>query len=302
MIMSLRTLLFFLVSLLLASWGVQCVALSVVGDVRSDAMTPWLIGLMFLPSLWSIAYLAIFNRAAWKFVRFRPGRPLYLLLAALLPAGIAFLTLLICLHQGWGSSSYFGEADAGANILRGPWLLGSGPQGWPVFALNVVVTAIMFACLNGLAAVGEEFGWRGVLQHHLIERMGFWRGVAVLGSVWGIWHVPVNLAGYNYSDAPVWGALVAFPAELIAVSFIMAWLTIRAQSFWPAVLMHGSGNGIEEGVVSSIQLATGVAPLTAEYVQLAITICLAIACASAPPAGQPACRALVQLKCHGGAS
>jgi len=38
----------------------------------------------------------------------------------------------------------------------------------------------------------------------------------------------------------------------------MAWLTISAQSFWPAVLMHGSGNGIEDGVVSSIQFTTGV--------------------------------------------
>jgi membrane protease YdiL (CAAX protease family) len=283
MIMSSRALVLFLGSLLLVSWGVQGVALSVVGDARSDAMTPWLIGLMFLPGLWSIAYLVLFNRAAWKLVRYRPGNPLYLLLAALLPAAIAFATLLVCLRFGWGASSYFTEAATGPNIVRGPWVLGSGPQSWALFALNVAVTAIAFACLNGLAAVGEEFGWRGVLQRHLIERMGFWKGVAVLGFVWGIWHVPVNLAGYNYGDSPVWGALVVFPVELIAVSFIMAWLTIRAQSFWPAVLMHGSGNGIEEGVVSSIQLATGVAPLTAEYVQLAITIGLAIACAVMTP-------------------
>jgi hypothetical protein len=47
--------------------------------------------------------------------------------------------------------------------------------------------------------------------------------------------------------------------------------------------MHGSGNGIEDGAVSSIQLATGVAPLTAEYAQLAITICVAIACAVMTP-------------------
>lgn len=290
MIMSSRALAFFLGSLLFVSWGVQFAALnSVDGDVRSDALTPWLIGLMFMPSLWSVIYLVVFNPSAWKLIRFRPGNPIYLGLGALIPAGIAFATLYILLQQGWGGSSFFTFTADGANVARGPWLLGAGQQAWALFAVNIAITGLLFACLNGIAAVGEEFGWRGVLQHHMIERMGFWPGVAVLGFVWGIWHAPVNLAGYNYSEAPELGALIIFPIVLMAVSFIMAWLTIRARSFWPAVLMHGSGNGIEDGVVSSLVLSPGVHPLTSALVSAAVTITIALACfAFTPRAREPA--------------
>jgi membrane protease YdiL (CAAX protease family) len=276
MIMSSRALALFLGSLLLVSWAIQIAALAIVGDVQSDAMTPWLIGMMFVPCLWSVAYLTIFNRKAWKLVRFWPGNPLYLVLAALIPAAIAFATLAGTIQLGLGSSSFFTFSATGANVLHGPWLMGNSTQDSGFFTANVASTAIVFACLNGLAAIGEEFGWRGVLQVHIIERMGFLRGVAVLGFVWAIWHAPMNLAGYNYPDAPALGALVLFPIELIAVSFIMAWLTIRARSFWPAVLMHGSGNGIEEGVMSSLTVGARLSPLAAELLQVAITVGLAL--------------------------
>jgi membrane protease YdiL (CAAX protease family) len=282
MIMSTRALALFLGSLVLFTWGVQAAALHFVGDVESPAMTPWLLGSMFVPTLWSVVYLTLFNRGAWKLVRFWPGNPVYLLLGALIPAALAFGVLAVSLQQGWGGSSFFAFSNDGANVLRGPWTLGLGEQGWAMFAANVTITAIVFAGLNGVVAVGEEFGWRGVLQHHMIERLGFLRGVAILGFVWAIWHMPLNLAGYNHAEAPLLGALVLFPLQLIAISFIMAWLTMRAKSFWPAVLMHGSGNGIEEGVTSSLTLA-GVPPLAADYLMLALTIALALVCIALTP-------------------
>lgn len=284
MIMSMRTLALFLGSLVLFTWGVQAAALYFVGDVESPAMTPWLLGSMFVPTLWSVVYLTLFNRGAWKLVRFWPGNPVYLLLGALIPAAIAFAVLAISLQQGWGGSSFFAFSNGGADVLRGPWTLGLGEQDWVRFAANIAITAIVFAGLNGVVAIGEEFGWRGVLQHHMIERLGFLRGVALLGFVWAIWHLPLNLAGYNHGEAPLLGALVLFPAQLIAISFIMAWLTIRAKSLWPAVLMHGSGNGIEEGVMSSLSLV-GVPPLAADYVSLSLTVAAALVCIALTPRG-----------------
>lgn len=281
--MSSRTLALFLGSLLIVSWAIQGLALYVTGGVQSDAITPWLIGMMFLPSIWSVAYLALFNRSAWKLIRFWPGNPIYLVLAALIPAAIAFVVVAVSLQQGWGGSSYFTFTAAGAEILRGPWVLGDGAQGWALFTANVAATALVFACFNGLVAVGEEFGWRGVMQHHIVARFGFVRGVALLGFVWAIWHAPMNLAGYNYPHAPALGALVLFPIELIAVSFIMAWLTIRARSFWPAVLMHGSGNGIEEGVTQSLSLHAGLSPLSIDLVQIGATVAIALVCVAWRP-------------------
>jgi uncharacterized protein len=278
MIMSARALAWFLGSLLVVSWTIQSAALYLVGDANADAMEPWLLCMMFVPALWAVAYLAIFNRSAWKLIRFWPGNPIYLVLAALIPAAIGFGVLVIAEQQGWAVSSFFRFNAGGVNVLRGPWVMGDGAQDWGFFAANVAATAVLFAFLNGVVAVGEEFCWRGVLQHHMIERLGLLRGVALLGFVWAIWHAPVNLAGYNYPDTPVLGALVLAPIELIAMSFIMACVTLRARSFWPAVLLHGSGNGIEEGIMSSLTLGAGIAPLTAEIVQLGLTLTAAIMC------------------------
>lgn len=278
MIMSVRALALFLGSLLVATWALQITGLRLIGDTDSPAMTPYLIGAMFMPTLWSIAYLTLFNRKAWKLVRFWPSNPIYLVLAALIPAAIAFIVLAIVHAEGWGASSFFSFTSDGANVLRGPWTLGDGVQGWGMFAANVAVTAVLFSLINGVVAVGEEFGWRGVLQHHVIERFGFMRGAALLGFIWAIWHAPMNLAGYNHPDAPILGTFVLFPVQLIAVSFIMAWVTIRANSFWPAVLMHGSGNGIEAGVMSSLNLDASLSPLTADLLNIGVTIAIALLC------------------------
>jgi len=281
MLMSVRTLTVFIASLLLATWAIQIAGLVLVGDPDNPAMMPYLIGSMFMPAIWSLGYLILFNRKAWRFVRFWPGNPLWLVLGALVPALIAFAVLAICEIAGWGSSSYFTFSAAGADILKGPWKLGAGEQDWTRFTLNMTATALFFAAFNSIVAIGEEFGWRGHLQHHMIARLGPVRGVALLGFIWAMWHLPMNLAGYNYGPSPILGALVLFPLQLIAMSFIMAWFTLRARSFWPAVLLHGSGNGIEEGVVSSIALQAGVDPMTASYVQLGVTILLGLLCLAA---------------------
>lgn len=281
MLMSVRTLTVFMVSLLGLTWAIQIAGLVLVGDPASPAMIPYLIASMFMPAVWSLAYLLFFNRKAWRFVRFWPGNPLWLILGALIPALIAFAVLAICEIAGWGSSSYFTFSGAGADILKGPWKLGTGEQDWGRFALNMVATALFFALINSTAAIGEEFGWRGHLQHHMIARLGPVGGVTLLGVIWAFWHLPMNLAGYNFSDAPLLGAFVLFPVELIAISFIMAWLTLRARSFWPAVLMHGSGNGIEEGIVSSIGLHAGIPALLADCLQVGVTAGLGLLCAAA---------------------
>lgn len=278
MIMSTRTLAWFLGSLLLATWAVQMLALHLVDQDDWKAMTPWLIVCMFMPTLWSIGYLVVFNRAAWKLIQFRLGNPVYLLLAALIPAAVSFAVLAIAELQGWAASSFFSFDTRGATVSSGPWMLGHGAQGWTFFIANIAITAVWFASINSVVAVGEEFGWRGVVQHHLIERLGFVPGVALLGYVWGIWHIPVNLAGWNYPETPVLGALVLFPLKLIAVSFIMAWLTLRARSFWPAVVMHGSGNGIGVGVMSSLTFSGGTTSLTATLIQIGLTVAVAILC------------------------
>lgn len=272
--MTRRQLITFLATLVLATWTLQIVGLSMSGWTVSRDIAIWLIGSMFLPAVW--AGVAIFrNRELGRAVAWKPGRPTALIAAPLIPAAVAFLVLAVIYGAGWGSSGYFVFERTAVDVASGPWFLGRGLQSWPYFAANIVVTALVFGVLNSITAIGEEFGWRGFAQPHMISAFGIARGLIILGFVWGIWHLPVNLAGYNHPEYPLLGALVLFPLQLIAHSFILAALTTWARSFWPAVLFHGSVNGVYGGVMGRFVLAEGVSPLVVDLTVLAIEAALA---------------------------
>jgi membrane protease YdiL (CAAX protease family) len=268
----------FVTILLLVSWAWQGVMLWFVGNPESDAATPWLVCMMFAPTLAALVYRYAFNRDAFRFVSFRLGNPVYLLLGALIPAATGFAVVGVVLVAGWGTSEYVNFSVTGVEIARGPWLLGTGTQGWPLFVANVAVTSVAFAATNSIAAVGEEFGWRGFLQKHMIDQFGITRGVAILGLVWAFWHLPTILAGYNYPQTPALGGFVLFPLLLLADSFVMAWLTLRARSFWPAVVMHGSMNGVHEGLCSHLALADGIRRLHVDVLAISVATVVAGIC------------------------
>jgi membrane protease YdiL (CAAX protease family) len=69
-----------------------------------------------------------------------------------------------------------------------------------------------------------------------------------------MWHLPAQLAGYNFPDNPIFGSFIISPIELIAVSFFLGWLTLKSGTFIPAAIAHGAGNSIQEGVISNINI------------------------------------------------
>lgn len=281
--MTTRAIACFMGSLLLFTWLIQVVALQVTGGPGDEGIVIWMAATMFVPAIWTVGYILLFNRDARKLIRFRPRRPLILILSGLLPAAIACGVVGLMVGSGSAETAFFRFGSSGAEVRDGPWLLGMGMQTWAFLAANIGLTALYFACLNSLFAFGEELGWRGLLQDQLIGQLGFFRGVALLGFVWGIWHLPFNLAGYNFPHAPLVGALVLFPIELIAMSFIMACLTRAGRSLWPAVLLHGSVNGAAQGLVESLTTVDGIAPTTPKLVQIALIVIVAVVCVVLTP-------------------
>lgn len=115
--------------------------------------------------------------------------------------------------------------------------------GWLVlgqFAAGVVIGPLV----NLPAAMGEELGWRGFLLPRLRAAGLSWRGaVLVSGVLWGLWHAPVLLRGYNYPGHPVAGTLLFIPGcVLLAIPF--SYLRIASGSVWTPALAHGSLNAI----------------------------------------------------------
>ena len=199
-----------------------------------------------------------------------------LVVGFMVPTLTAFAYVAIMQAAGWGVSGWFDFGAGGVSVADGPWVLGLGPQDWGRFIANVLLTAAMFSALNGVVAAGEEFAWRGFLQGQLVRRFGLTNGVVILGLFWAVWHFPAQALGYNHPDYPLLGAFVLSPIELIANSFFLAWLTIRAGSFWPAAIAHGAVNSIREGVISDVSLT--VPRVYEDLVLMPLEIAVGLAC------------------------
>jgi len=89
---------------------------------------------------------------------------------------------------------------------------------------------------------GEEFGWRGYLQPRLFPGRPLLAAV-VTGIIWGTWHYPLNIRGYNYPEHPLLGLLL-FPVSCILMSIIFGWLKTRSTSIWTVCVAHSATNAI----------------------------------------------------------
>jgi membrane protease YdiL (CAAX protease family) len=60
--------------------------------------------------------------------------------------------------------------------------------------------------------------------------------------MWGLWHAPVVLQGYNYPNYPNLIGVSLFTLWTVLLSFSLGWLRIRSSSCLPPALAHGAIN------------------------------------------------------------
>ncbi len=130
-----------------------------------------------------------------------------------------------------------GSMDAG-QVAQ---LSAATPSLWPLLGIAFVGALVAGFTVNGLFAFGEEYGWRGWLADEL-RPLGAFRANVLTGALWGVWHGPLILLGFNYGD---YGR--------IGTAFMVAWCIPFSFLLWrarevtgsllaPAVL-HGAVNG-----------------------------------------------------------
>lgn len=243
--------------LFMVSWSLQILGILITKGLDDPEMNWWLATTMISPAVVTFFYLR-FNPVLKTKLLWRPNLKLIItiFLAVFIPIVFAFIVVLVFQSFQWGTSTWFVFSDKSVLISGGPFLLGLGSQSWLIFALNIFTTGFLFAVLNSFIAAGEEIAWRGLLQGLLIERLGVWKGILLLGFIWSMWHLPMQLFGYNYPENPVLGSLIISPFIMIGYSFFMGWLTLHSKSFIPAAVAHGAGNGIQEGIISQLDLST----------------------------------------------
>jgi len=201
--------------------------------------------LMFAPMIAHIATRLI-TREGWSNTFLRPdlsrGRWRYYLAAWFLPFVAAIvggaLTYLLFPRQFDPSMTAYRELAETST--------GSAMEPWVFFITQVGLGIVQPWTVTLFLSFGEEFGWRAYLLPKLMS-LGPRKAAMVVGAgaIWGVWHWPAILMGFNYG-LDYWGAPVVGPLLFVVMtcfaSAVYAWVTLKTDSVWPAALFHGAFN------------------------------------------------------------
>lgn len=117
--------------------------------------------------------------------------------------------------------------------------------------------------VNFLANTCEEIGWRGFALPHLQKRHSALHATLIVGTLWGLWHLPLLFLGGAMSEYPfLWFIII------VADAFIYTWIYNSTQgSILLVALFHGLGNIFGAFI-------TGVSPVA--YALLSCVVAIAL--------------------------
>lgn len=147
-----------------------------------------------------------------------------------------------------------------------------------LLAVQAASAFLIAPLINSIPAFGEEWGWRGWLLPRLMP-LGTWRALLVSGVIWGAWHAPLTLRGYNYPALGAWAAPM-FVVFCVAFGSLLGWLRLYSGSVWPAVVGHGALNASGGFVVFVGDVAHPPNLAVAGITGLVGSVLLAVICAA----------------------
>lgn len=151
----------------------------------------------------------------------------------------------------WWAIAIFGPAilyliGLGVYLLLG----GEAPPFTMIrFELSLIpLYLVMVVLMPWNGPVGEEFGWRGYALPNLQTKYGPLIASLVIGTVWGVWHLPDFFAPQGVLGALTavlgLGFLVPYTLGTIANSIFMTWLynKTNASALIAGIVWHASIN------------------------------------------------------------
>ena len=126
--------------------------------------------------------------------------------------------------------------------------------------------AFVAALLTGLIAamiknIFEEIAWRGYLAPKVYSlKMNIWLSHAIVGVVWGAWHLPFIFVFWLYlTPNMLWYFVPLLLVGAISQSVVYGEIRLATASVLPAWIMHTIGNAIGNSILLSnfAQLSPG---------------------------------------------
>lgn len=232
-----------------------CLPLWVTGQGLSDPLAVQLYGgvMMFTPLIAGFVAFLVQRRRARRRAQALASAPRYFGFWPLRPFGRviwttvgAFFGIMVLVVLGYLLSGAFGWLGLDLSGLSGFEQQMATLPGLDSVPITVAVGLfLLLMVISSVATVfvtiGEEFGWRGWLLTSL-RPLGTWPALLIVGAVWGLWHAPLILLGYNFNRPDITGlGLMVLGCVMLGVLF--GWLRLRTGSVWPAVFAHAALNG-----------------------------------------------------------
>lgn len=150
----------------------------------------------------------------------RPGAKWILLSITFFPGLFLLAWLLVNLQGGdWTVSTFQGKVGGFAWILL------------VSFAHNLL--------LGG--SLGEEIGWRGFLLPQLLKRNSPLAASLILGVVWSLWHLPIDLYAGYLLEGPA--AILIRIISVLPLAILFTWFYLQSnRSLLVALFLHTSIN------------------------------------------------------------
>jgi membrane protease YdiL (CAAX protease family) len=128
--------------------------------------------------------------------------------------------------------------------------------------LPAFVAALLMGLISALIKnVFEEFAWRGYLAPKVYSlNMNIWLSHAIVGMVWGAWHLPFVFVLWPYLTANMlWYFVPLLLVGTFSQSVVYGEIRLATGSVLPAWVMHTVGNTIGNTLLLSnfVQLTSG---------------------------------------------
>jgi membrane protease YdiL (CAAX protease family) len=124
---------------------------------------------------------------------------------------------------------------------------------------------VLLVVVNG---IGEETGWRGLLQPTLQRRKPVRAATLTVAAVWAAWHAPLFLLDTGLGDMPP-AMIPVWAVALTAGAIVLAWIHNHTASVLAVAVWHGTYNWASATAVAEAGIA---ALVTAGVIAVALVV------------------------------
>lgn len=168
----------------------------------------------------------------------------------LIPFAIASVAYLLIWSLGGGelyNSEFLADKKQSYNLSE--W------NDLSIFLFHLILVACISFIMSIPSILGEEIGWRGLLVPELSKITSFTGVALVSGILWSAFHWPLIFLGlYGNSDTSIYYQLFFFTLFIISSGTIMAYIRLKTDSVWTAVMYHGASNIFIQKVFTPITI------------------------------------------------